>query len=288
MKKSKKLIALFLCLAIIPVWSGIGECAWDKNKPHGSDLISDIDTLVIANNTALEESLSGITGDKNLYIVNGSAAAVTVTADCILLQGTNTIPMRVESVSETITITTDGVSGLDVGDGGDDEAAGTWYYIYIIAKADGTVNGLLSEDETTPTMPDDYVYKTRVGAVFNDSGEDFVDFKQWGKYVFYDQGQAISSGAVGAFPQTTSVDDWIPIDVARILFGSASGSVEWTISWNSTDTPNHGVPESGSGNDCGTTTSDGGGSQWRVLVDDSGNVYLGGTADFWAQGFILN
>jgi hypothetical protein len=76
-------------------------------------------------------------------------------------------------VASTLTadITAGGANGLDTGA----EAADTWYSVWVIAKADGTVASLLSLSATAPTMPATYLYKRRVGWVFN-NGTDIRNF----------------------------------------------------------------------------------------------------------------
>ena len=81
--------------------------------------------------------------------------------------------------SLTIDITASGLLGLDTGA----EAADAWYYIWAIAKIDGTVSAILSASSTAPTMPAGYTLKRLVSMVRNTSG-DFVAFVQendrWG------------------------------------------------------------------------------------------------------------
>jgi len=73
----------------------------------------------------------------------------------------------------TLDITASGALGLDTGA----ESADAWYYIWAIAKTDGTVSALLSESYTAPTMPAGYTLKRLVSYVRNTSG-DFVVFLQ--------------------------------------------------------------------------------------------------------------
>lgn len=55
--------------------------------------------------------------------------------------------------------------GLDTGT----KTNSTWYYVYIISKADGTTDVLFSTSASSPTMPTDYVYKRRIGSIKTDS-----------------------------------------------------------------------------------------------------------------------
>jgi hypothetical protein len=79
----------------------------------------------------------------------------------------------------TLDITASGALGLDTGS----ESADAWYYIWSIAKADGTVSAILSASATSPSLPSGYIYKRLVSWVRNTSGN-FVPFlqedKTWG------------------------------------------------------------------------------------------------------------
>jgi hypothetical protein len=87
--------------------------------------------------------------------------------------------MKTGARSFTLDITASGALGLDTGA----EAADAWYYIWVIAKVDGTVSAILSASATAPTMPAGYTLKRLVSMVRNTSGN-FVDFVQendrWG------------------------------------------------------------------------------------------------------------
>jgi len=78
------------------------------------------------------------------------------------------------TVGSTLTadITAGGANGLDTGS----EANSTWYYLWVISKADGTAAALLSTSSSSPTMPSGYLYKRLLGAVRNDGSGDFYPF----------------------------------------------------------------------------------------------------------------
>ena len=88
--------------------------------------------------------------------------------------------MKTGSQSFTLDITASGLLGLDTGS----ENTDLWYYIWIIAKADGTVSAILSASSTAPTMPLGYTFKRLVSMVRNTSGN-FVDFYQTDFYYYY-------------------------------------------------------------------------------------------------------
>lgn len=75
----------------------------------------------------------------------------------------------------TVDLSTSGAGGLDTGS----EAANTLYTCYIISGSSG-VEGILSTNQTTPTLPAGYQYFRRVGAVRNDSSSNILYFTQEG------------------------------------------------------------------------------------------------------------
>lgn len=185
--------------------------AWDASEPAGTTNISDIDTVVQANNEALEDALEDMRGWANLAVTYTSATSVTVTADQLWLQQSGDLPRNFSSVSEVVDITASGASGLDTGS----EAGDTWYYIWVIAKADNTINGLLSASASSPTLPAGYVYKTLVSAVRNDGSSNFINFKQADKTYTYPAWRSMASGNVGATP-------WVAVDTTAFVPSSLS------------------------------------------------------------------
>ncbi len=101
-----------------------------------------------------------------------------ITADDVVLKNASDLSYLASAVSLTVSITSSGVNGLDTGA----EASSTWYYLWVIYNGT-TVAGLLSASATSPTMPTGYTYKALVGAVYNNSGSDFVRFWQTGRRV---------------------------------------------------------------------------------------------------------
>ena len=105
-----------------------------------------------------------------------ATSQIDVDADQMNLYDSDTVASRVrmlvQSVNVTVDITASGANGLDTGS----EAGSTWYYIWVIAKAAGTIAGLLSTSYTITslTLPTDYVYALCVGKVYNDAGSDFL------------------------------------------------------------------------------------------------------------------
>lgn len=78
-----------------------------------------------------------------------------------------------EDFSATLDITVSGLLGLDTGT----EQSDIWYYLWVIAKEDGTVSSILSASATSPSLPSGYTRKRLVGYVLNVGGN-FVAFTQ--------------------------------------------------------------------------------------------------------------
>ena len=175
--------------------TGDGEtnCISDFNLIGGSSLRDTARGLVIKNNTS-----------NPLYQVD-------IDADEIILQNTSDTSQRVTSVNLTASISTSGANGLDTGS----EAVSTWYHIWVIYNG-STVAGLLSTSSTAPTMPSGYTYKAYVGAIYNDSGNDFISIYQQGKIVNRTPVNAVNDGIITTY---TSVDlsAYIPPNAIRFF-----------------------------------------------------------------------
>lgn len=159
--------------------------------------------------------VNGMIGSyKNLVALRASATAVDVDADFIIVWDSNNRAKLLSTVNLTAAITSSGANGLDTGT----EASGTWYYIWVIAKADGTVASLLSTSATAPTLPSGYTYKALVSIVRNDGSSNFVDFKQNGNIYSYVSWQSIASGNVGT-------GSWVAIDTTAYVPSALSNRI---------------------------------------------------------------
>lgn len=120
-----------------------------------------IDGLLLANNgtDANNDIDIGIgecrndTNDGNLMLTS----LLTKQLDAAFAEGTN-------------------LGGLDSGTKAND----TWYHIFAIAKADGTVDALFSTSALTPTMPTGFTKKRRIGAVRTNGSGSIRGFLQNG------------------------------------------------------------------------------------------------------------
>ena len=155
-----------------------------------------------------------------LYQIDIDAAEVST-------QDSSQSIVLLENVNLTVDITVSGVNGLDTGS----EATDAWYYLWVIAKVDGTEAGLLSISSTAPTMPATYTFKALVGAVRNTSG-DFLPFYQKDNKVDYDASQIIKHGSFTTSAWTAqSITTFAPPTAKRIIScGGASNLIGIGIS----------------------------------------------------------
>ena len=107
-------------------------------------------------------ALGGLYGFKSgLSIVVTTDTTVQVTlASGVLTDGAgNYVPLN--ALSQTVSTTGTGAGHLDTGS----VTNNTWYFVYAIAKADGTQSAILSTSSSAPTLPSGYLYYELLGAV---------------------------------------------------------------------------------------------------------------------------
>ena len=119
--------------------------------------------------------------------------------------------------TSTLTLNTGvvGVNGLDAGS----LAADTWYYIWLIKQAGGTVAALASTSHTSPTMPSGYVFKRVVGAIETDGSGDLRRIEQAGSMVVYtDSAYTFTSSFPGSL-QDYDLSGYVPAHSMHVLLG---------------------------------------------------------------------
>lgn len=193
----------------------------------------------IATTAFVQSAISGIQGTfKNLSAsASGTAAAITITADELVLENSSNAFFVVRPVSVSLAGTVSGANGLDTGV----LASSTWYSIWVIYNPTTlTTAGLMSTSSTAPTLPSGYTFKARVGWIRTDStGNKYpLSFKQYGRRVQYVAGAGtnvtrapqITSGASGTYGTTLtsfSVANFVPTTAATIgvsLYQSATNA----------------------------------------------------------------
>ncbi len=154
---------------------------------------------------------------RGLVCSRPTAATVDIDADEIILQTAAGLPHRATSVDLTVDITASGANGLDTGS----EAGDTMYFLWVIYNpATTTVAGLLSTDSAigSITLPSGYTYAALVGAVYNDSASDLLDFEQTGNLINYVEEQSvISSGMTTDTWTSISFAPWVPTIAKEVI-----------------------------------------------------------------------
>jgi len=174
---------------------------------------------------------------RNLEIHSNAAAAISkVDIDSgIVASEDGTTVMKVSSPI-TVDIAASGVNGLDTGS----EAVSTWYYLYIIYNpTTDTEAGLFSISASSPTMPSGYTKKRLVSAIYNQSGGDFLTFKQE-NYEFYLLGrQSVIYGGTATAWTPLTMSSYVPSNICRTaklnlvaFYGSTNVGTEWSqLAW---------------------------------------------------------
>ena len=105
-------------------------------------------------------------GYRNLKLsADGASANVLITADQIVLDSVGTAgPLLAKAISVTAVTSKSGANGIDTGS----VAASTWYSVWVISNGITEV-ALLSLSGTSPTMPEGYTYRRRVGWIRTDT-----------------------------------------------------------------------------------------------------------------------
>ncbi len=204
------------------VFDLLGEAiATEVEAEAGSNNVKSMTPLRVLQSLAFNKSRSGnsLAYHKNLVIVDASTSTVDIDADEIELTDTNGLPFLAKSVNLTANLSSSGVNGLDTGS----ETASTLYFIYGIYNGT-TVASLLSLSSTAPTLPSGYTSKGLVGAIFNNSGSDFDNFRQIGDVVF--RRLDTTSG--------TEINwEGIPLNIFELFVGfvgaSSNGSSRWIL-----------------------------------------------------------
>ena len=206
-----------------------------------------LDTVMITP-LGLQTGVSGAGQTKygKLKVHNNSGAPATkinLTASALILTdgGSPAVPFRVENVSLAIDGTVNGANGLDTG-----SLASHWYFVYAIAKADGTVAGLLSLSATAPTLPTDYIYfglfstayyaATITYANGDTTPTGFYRIIQYGNRVNY-VGKLLSMFSVSYVVYTsTDITTYVPPIALTVIIQAygASGYETIELAWDNT------------------------------------------------------
>jgi len=128
-------------------------------------------TVIRSYLAGLALSNDGSTPNTKIDVAAGTAA-----------DDTNTVMMS--SGTLTCDFTTTGANGLDTGS----LAAGKWYHVWLIDKADGTDACFGDRADLaglSPTLPSGYSYKRRLGSVLTDGSSHIIAFVERGDTVLW-------------------------------------------------------------------------------------------------------
>lgn len=139
---------------------------------------------------------------------------IDVDADVVVVADGST-QKQLLTINRTINCAGTGADGLDAGALG----ANTWYYIYVISKADGTQSGLASLSATAPTMPADYTFKKLVGAIRTDASSHFVLFNQFGRYHWNRSLSVVLNAGTHSGYIAIDISDVVPPNAIKAMLG---------------------------------------------------------------------
>lgn len=158
---------------------------------------------------------------------------IDITADEIVLRDANGNTFTAQTVSGTIDFGTTGANGLDTST----QAASTWYYGWVIAKADGTVALLGSLSSTAPTMPTGYTFKALVTAAFSDGSTHFILYRQKGNWCFFESFRQVLTAGSASTETSITINTSVPpnaLSFQAALYGTfnagAGGTASSTVS----------------------------------------------------------
>lgn len=180
---------------------------------------------------------------KNSATFQNNASDASNDIDFLTCYATDTTGVFRFSTATTITKRLDASWSAGTNQGGLDtgaEATSTWYACWAIAKADGTIDYLFSLSATAPTMPTGYVYKFRVGWIYNQSTSIIRPFFQKDRlFSWSTQVQDRSIAGYGVATRITITVAAAPLTKAVIIcrfLGVAGASYGWIGDVSATDT----------------------------------------------------
>jgi hypothetical protein len=214
-----------------------------------------------------------IASARNLTAFNNAGTPntkVDLSADEILAKDSSSNPYLIPSLSVTVDITASGENGLDTGA----LASNTWYYLWVIAKVDGTKAGLFSLSATAPTLPAGYVYKALVGVVRSDNSSHFVAFVQQDREIFVTEQVLVGPiSGVTSWTAPGTLSSFLPPN-AKVAWGNAGNTSNNGGIAVSSDANGLGASLAINGGSIGATTlSFGLGGNWRVALKTAQTIY---------------
>lgn len=155
----KKLLCLLLSFGLMFSSNIYAASQWDKSDPAGSESPGDLDSLITANNDAIDRMLSEYR--EGCKITYASASTVTVGAGQIMLSNSTDTIRLMQSNASAITVTW---SMIDTGS----EAASKIYYLWAFQETvtDSDFEVCLSLSSSAPSGK---TYYKKLGSIYNNS-----------------------------------------------------------------------------------------------------------------------
>jgi len=193
----KKILGFIIVASLIFVNNCFAVSEWLKGQPAGSASPSDIDTLIQANNDALDRFMSyGRFGCKITY---DTVAQFTVGTGAVICSNSTGAVRRTRTNASATTVTW---ADIDTGS----EAASTTYYVYAVADTD--VATFTIKISTNATIPTGVTYYARLGSVYNDSSSNITNITDDGSFDTVPSGTiTMWSGALASPPSGWLVCD---------------------------------------------------------------------------------
>lgn len=129
-----------------------------------------------------------------------------ITADEIVLTDASGAMLVASAVSGTIDFGVTGANGIDAGS----QSSSTWYYGWVIGKADGTIAVLGSTSASAPTMPTGYTFKALVTAARSDGSTHFIPYRQRGRWCSFEGSQNVLSGGSSTSEAGLTITSAVP------------------------------------------------------------------------------
>lgn len=182
---------------------------WIKFVRRGTDLIelersygADYDALQTGMQIAQVPAHTTLCPHDGLSIAYATAATLTVAARAVVLANSAGRLKRFASLSETLNVANTGANGRDVVHNAGAEAASTWYHLWAIGKADGTLDSFAAPDcypgsatSIFSRLPAGYTFAGYLGAAYNDVSSNLLTFQQRGDLVACAARTIVSSGS---------------------------------------------------------------------------------------------
>ncbi len=175
--------------------------------PQGNTTIVFFDGTDIAYAAGMTNVNIGVLAPAEKLVIATADPNILLNADAILLRK-GSLYRRFNGLSSIINMVTTGANGRDTGV----ESPSKWYHIWAIGKDDGTVDGLASLSEDSPTLPAGYDWKGYCGAVWNQDNSVLRGLIQSGTQVTSGpaNGQYSFTNLTAQTGTGINIEEWVP------------------------------------------------------------------------------